>query len=533
MCRVAENAEQHARVLQPEPVHKVSTRGGRKTHKQAGSTNCKFCSTSHPMKRELCPAFGKTCRKCKGKNHFAEKCRASKRRINAVQNDDGGVNETNNSSLSDYESVATIAVNSVAEKSICAEMIVKGKPVIFQLDTGAAVNLISTKYVQEKLSATKTKLIMWNGAEMMPLGESEVKMINPRNGKKYAVKCVIVKEDLHPLLGATAIQKMGLLTVNEESFKRVSNVQTSSNIIQEFSDIFKDELGSLPGMIHLTVDPDVTPHISATRKIPVNLKRKIKMELDAMVEEGVIEQVNEPTDWVSSLTYVVKRNGKLRICIDPRPLNKALKREHFQLPTLDDILPDLSKAKIFSSVDLRNGFWHLKLDAKSSRLTTFSTPYGRYRWKVLPFGIAPAPEIFQKHVYNNICDLEGVLNVADDILVYGIGDTEAEAVEDHDRKLRNLFLRCRERGMRLNPDKLKLRQTSMNFLGHQVSAHGLCPDSEKVKALVEMPAPADVAGVQRLCGFVNYLARFLPHICDVMAPIRNLTKTNVPFLWSK
>ena len=102
-------------------------------------------------------------------------------------------------------------------------------------------------------------------------------------------------------------------------------MQTSSNIIQEFSDIFKDELGSLPGMIHLTVDPDVTPHISATRKIPVNLKRKIKMELDAMVEEGVMEQVNEPTDWVSSLTYVVKRNGKLRICIDPRPLNKSTK----------------------------------------------------------------------------------------------------------------------------------------------------------------------------------------------------------------
>ena len=127
--------------------------------------------------------------------------------------------------------------------------------------------------------------------------------------------------------------------------------------------------------------------------------------------------------------------------------------------------PDLSKAKIFSSVDLCNGFWHLKLDAKNSRLTTFSTPYGHYRWKVLPFGIAPAPEIFQKHVYNNICDLEGVLNVADDILVYAIGDTEAEAVEDHDRKLRNLFLRCHERGMKIESRQVKATSNFHEFSG--------------------------------------------------------------------
>ena len=99
---------------------------------------------------------------------------------------------------------------------------------------------------------------------------------------------------------------------------------------------------------------------------------------------------------------MVKKNGNLRICIDPRPLNTALEREHFQLPTLDDLLPELADSKVFSTLDLQDGFWQVKLDEASSRLTTFTTPFSRFRWKVLPFGIAPAPEIFQKALFNNV-----------------------------------------------------------------------------------------------------------------------------------
>ena len=91
----------------------------------------------------------------------------------------------------------------------------------------------------------------------------------------------------------------------------------------------------------------------------------------------------------------MKSNGKIRLCIDPKPLNQALKRNHYPLPVIDDLLPELSKAKVFSAVNAKNGFWHVQLDTDSSFLTTFGTPWGRYHWTRMPFGISPAPEEFQ------------------------------------------------------------------------------------------------------------------------------------------
>lgn len=543
ICKLSENAAQQSRALRPDTVNKISFRSRNKQPRSVKQNkdekkSCKFCTSQHEMKKELCPAYGKTCAKCKGRNHFAARCKASKKRIHAVHAEcDSDKYST------EYEPIDSVTtkekINKLSLKMIKAEMEVEGKSITFQLDSGASVNLLNVKYAKTvDLQPSSKTLVMWNGTEMKPLGECRLKVVNPKNGGKYAVKFVIVEdlEDLHPLLGATAIQKMGLITINKEEFNMVAGVKHDENkdeLINQYQDVFSDELGSLPGMVHLETNPSITPHISPARRVPVAIKPKLEAELQRLVEKDVIEPVSEPTNWVSGLALVVKKNGKLRICIDPKPLNKALRREHFHLPVLDDLLPDLADVKVFSTLDLRDGFWHLKLDEESSRLTTFATPFGRYRWKVLPFGIAPAPEIFQKNVYNNVSDLPGVLNKADDLLVCGKGKTMDEAIIDHDLKLRKLLDRCRERGMRLNPDKLKLRQTSLSFMGHLVTSEGLCPDPEKVRAIEEMPRPTDVAGVQRLGGFVNYLAKFLPKISEVMAPIRNLTKADVPWTWSE
>ena len=347
-------------------------------------------------------------------------------------------------------------------------MIVKGRPIAFQLDSGASVNILNEKHVIGKtLEHSNKTLVMWNGAEMKPLGECRVKMINPKTGHKKAVKFVIVKED-PPLLGANAIQKMALITVNNDKFRIVAKVshldefssQLSDRIITEFKDVFKKELGQLPGEIHLEVDPGVTPNVTALRRIPVAIKNNLKAELEKRVKKRVIEPVSEPTLWVSALALVVKKNRNLRICIDPRPLNKALKREHFQLHTLDDLQAELADSKVFSTLDIRDGFLHIKLDEASSRLTKFAIPYGRFRWKVFPFRIVPAPEIFQKILFDNVSDLEGVINKADDLLVIRKGKTMEEARVDHDIKSRKLLQKCRDRGMRLNAEKLNPRQIS-------------------------------------------------------------------------
>ena len=130
------------------------------------------------------------------------------------------------------------------------------------------------------------------------------------------------------------------------------------------------------------------------RKVPVSLKDKIKDELDRM-EQIVIVRQTKPTDRVNSMVAVVKSN-KIRICIDPRDLNKAIQREHFPMMTIEEVVAGMPQANVFSVLDATSGYWQVKVDEATSKLCTFNTPYGRYRFTRLPFGIKSAPEVFQK-----------------------------------------------------------------------------------------------------------------------------------------
>lgn len=134
-----------------------------------------------------------------------------------------------------------------------------------------------------------------------------------------------------------------------------------------------------------------------------------------------------PTDWVSQMAVATRKNGDFRLCIDPRPLSKALIRSHYQLPVIDEILPQLSKAKVISKLDMQQAFWHCCLDEHSSKLT----PRGRYRWLRLPFGLNISSEEFQKRLGQTLGDLDGILCIAGDILCIGMGDTWEQAMKDH------------------------------------------------------------------------------------------------------
>ena len=121
--------------------------------------------------------------------------------------------------------------------------------------------------------------------------------------------------------------------------------------------------------------------------------------MQALKKKWIIEKVVEPTDWVSHLVIVKKPSGKLRLCLDPHHLNQAIKRPKYQMPIIEEIIPKLNNAKLFSVLDAKDGFWQVPLTEESSLLTTFNTPFGRFRWKVLPFGINCAPEEFQRRMH--------------------------------------------------------------------------------------------------------------------------------------
>ena len=219
------------------------------------------------------------------------------------------------------------------------------------------------------------------------------------------------------------------------------------------------------------------------------------------------------------------------MCIDPRPLNEALKRSDYQLPTMDEVLPKLANARIISKLDLAQAFWHCTLDEESSRYTTFATPKGRFRWLRLPFGTSVSSEEFQKRLNQALDDLDGVLCVADDILVYGKGETNEAAMSDHHSKLRALLERCNQLGIKLNRDKSLFCRTEVEFLGHLITSEGLKPDPGKIDAILKMERPSSVQEIQRLNGTVNYLARFLPQLSAVMQPLMMLTRKEQDWAW--
>lgn len=192
-----------------------------------------------------------------------------------------------------------------------------------------------------------------------------------------------------------------------------------------------------------------------------------------MEKMKVIKRIEEPTQWVNPFVIVEKSNGKLRICLDPRDLNTAIMREHYQLPTVDEITCRLSKAKYFTVPDASSGFWQLKLDDASSCLCTFNTPFGRHRFLRLPMGVNSAPEVFHRTVKQLFKGIEGVETYIDDILIWG------ETKEQHDHRLRQVLERARVKIFRLNKEKCNVGLEEIKYLSHILSKDGLKPDQNR------------------------------------------------------
>ena len=142
-----------------------------------------------------------------------------------------------------------------------------------------------------------------------------------------------------------------------QNFESISKIEDSTDILSSCADVFSDDQGSLRRTAHFQIDETVTPVTTPSCRIPHATKKKVKAELDKLTDADVITPVEEPTSWCSRMVVATKKSGNLRICIDPRPLNKALKREHYPLPVMDGILPKLAGSKVFSKLNLSNAYW--------------------------------------------------------------------------------------------------------------------------------------------------------------------------------
>ena len=298
--------------------------------------------------------------------------------------------------------------------------------------------------------------------------------------------------------------------VADEDAKRLTR------LVDQYEDLFTG-LGKLPNSVKLHIRPNSIPVQQPPRRTPVAIVEPLVHRIKEMGRADIIEKVDHPTDWVSNIVPVQREGKKLRICLDSHYLNKAIERPRHPVPTLDKALHKLRKAKIFSVIDARDGFYQMQLDEASADLTTFWTAKGRYRFRRVPQGISSAPEEYQKRQMQAYEGLKGFT------VVFGEGETEEQAEQDHYDNLKTVFDRARQVGLKYNKAKSRIGPKEVKFLGHIISQEGLKADPEKIRAICSMKPPTGVKGVQTFLGCVNYLLQFIPNLSDLTEPLQKLT----------
>jgi hypothetical protein len=222
----------------------------------------------------------------------------------------------------------------------------------------------------------------------------------------------------------------------------------------------------------------------------------------------------------------VPKGNDIRLCCDYTRLNKSVLRPHFPIPKVESTLARLKDSKFFSKLDASSGFYQIKLDKESQRLTTFITPFGRYMFTRLPFGISCAPEFFSQKFTSILSDIkEGVVIHIDDILVH------AATREDHDEKLKEVLKCIHDAGITLNRGKCEIGVKEVKYLGYVVSEKGLTIDPSRVEAIVNMPSPTNKKEVLQILGLINFVDKFILQKSHLLEPLTALLRKDVEFVW--
>ncbi|XP_055590558.1 uncharacterized protein K02A2.6-like [Uranotaenia lowii] len=378
---------------------KVDMKLNKQRYESDENIQCEKCGRNH--KKFKCPAYGKECYTCGRRGHFATHC--------LIENGSGESSE---------EELFIGALEALDEGEDWFETVkVNISKVSVKLDTGAHCNVLPLWMVEKldllllKPSPTKW-LLTFSNHKMRVLGE--VDPVCTVKQKQSRITFKVVEERVIPLLGRKTCIAQNLIT-------RIDSLEIDDVEVY-------DGLGCLKGYIY---DIDLVENAQwesrPARHVPHSIRDQVKKELDAMEKLGVIERIHEPTPVVSAMV-LVRRNNKLRICIDPSQVNQNLLRRHHPLTTMEEISARLKNSKCFSILDCKKGFWQIRVTERTSKYLTFGTPWGRYCCKRLPFGLASAPEVFQKVMQDILERIDGVECSMDDVLIHAENESHLESI---------------------------------------------------------------------------------------------------------
>ncbi|XP_008189883.1 uncharacterized protein LOC103311865 [Acyrthosiphon pisum] len=342
------------------------------------------------------------------------------------------------------------------------------------------INNGNPAYVKNRYVRNNKNNNVKNNKKVFEMKEDEVLFLGNINVDSIVDRdFIVVDEQSQPIIGFETMIKLNLVKKLYEVNANIMDDPKYKSISEGIGLMKVEEYD-------FKIQPGAVGNITYTSRVPFTVIDELKRELETMVNNDIIIKEEEPTEWVNPIVVVKNKNKKgIRICLDPFHLNKVLLREHFNLPTFEEISSKFSGAKLFTVLDASKGFWQLPLTLKSSKLTTFITPFGRYRFKRLPFGIKIAPEVFHK--------------------------TFTKSKEEHDDILRKVLDKALSVGIKFNREKSQIAVNEVKFLGHIFSEKDL----------------------ERFLGMMTYVQKFVPNMSQLAVPLRELLKKDCNWYWGE
>ena len=495
------------------------------------ASSCRNCGGPYPHMNGRCPAIGSKCNYCHKVNHFIAVCRkrlqSGQRRVREI-NAEQGFESRDRDSNSEEEYLYGLSVNAIGKKKVpLIRLKIQGAETSVLVDTGSSINVVSESILSKmtpRPKPQKAQIKAYAFGQNTSLPVQNTYTLSIESDKKFATAVFhTIKGSSETLISYETAVELGIVPV-------INSVKGCeySELCEKYKSVFTG-LGKLKDkQIKFHIDESVVPSSQPARRIPFHVREQVEQELDRLEELDVIEKVDGPTPWVSNLVVAPKPNApnEIRLCVDMRKANLALKRERHVTPTIDDIVSELNGSTVFSKVDLYKGFHQLELSEESRNMTVFASHVGLRRYKRLNFGVSVAPEIFQNEIRQALQGLQKTLNISDDIIVHG------KTRQEHDKNLEALLQRLQEKGLTLNERKCEFGQSKLKFYGYIFSDSGISPDPEKIVAIQNIDRPKNQAEIRSFLGMTNYVSRFIRNYSTISEPLRRLTQEKAAFEWT-
>uniref|UniRef100_A0A914DXM4 RNA-directed DNA polymerase n=1 Tax=Acrobeloides nanus TaxID=290746 RepID=A0A914DXM4_9BILA len=511
---------------------------------------CVCCNRNNHCRKDCRLKNTAVCEHCHRAGHLVQACWKKKKEEGSLSS----VNR-NNSNKTKNNRISCNTMSTKLHSTPSLHLKINKSKTPMEADSGAERTCFGeTDWIlmgRPKLKPAKVKLTLYNGYELKVKGECEVladasEVPTLQATQPQRLPALVVEGNRKALLGIDWIKNLKIsmdALIFNQSPKKVPEVKPEvpsifkvmedeyqrrlQPLLNEFQDIFEG-LGHCTKLkANIQLQEGAQPKFFKPRPIPFALLPKVKAEIQREVDLGILKPITV-SEWAAPIVPAPKPNGEVRVCGDFKTtINPQTKVDQYPIPLINEILTKLNGGKYFTKIDLKDAYLQIELTEESKKLCVINTPWGLFQCQKLPFGVCPAPAIFQRLAEQMIAGIDHVAVYLDDLIITG------RTLEEHLENLRKVFQRIREFGLRINLAKSKFFQPEVEYLGYIINENGRIADPKRVEAIKNCPRPKNLKEVESFIGQINYYGPFIENFSTLCEPLNELRRKDRPFKWTQ